>query len=108
MIDGYLVIIGVFIVACIAANEHWGKKGGRKQKDIQLAALLGILAIVMVLRGFNFILPGIGGTIVELSLLTVFFVFITTIDIAEKGISSIIALVAEVAVFAYIILGAFY
>lgn len=108
MIGGTLLIIGLFLAACIAASDHWRRKEDREGDDYIASPPFPVVTIIVILAGLGFIIASPGGVIPEASFLWTFFVFVAVLDGAQKGIGSIFALIAEVAVLAYIIFGAFY
>jgi hypothetical protein len=99
-----MIVVGFFIICVAAYRERRFQKGEDTQRD-DYNTLFSVFAVILILRGLGFILPPAGGAISpEFSFFSISFLGLAVVDASWRGKTSVIALIAEVALLFFLVL----
>ena len=104
--DPLTILIGIFLFIAIANNKELsGKDATEQNKDI--FTLFTVFSIVMLCMGFGYLFLDRFQNPTDYSLLVPTYILMAFFPMFAKGNTRVIARVAQIALFAYIIMGSF-
>ncbi len=103
MMEPALLILGLFLLVAIVKNKELSDNDDNEA----VFTFLSISVIFLIFGGIGFLLPSAKSTFPNFSFLIPIYVFMAAIATATRGRRAVIATVALIAVFTFIIMGSF-